>query len=145
MVVFLVVKKLGALHPVDEAGTDALRAVAHGEIVEVTIRRPRNVRHHRLFWAMAGLVWNQLDHQQYPTVEHLVTRIKIAVGHSDRLEFEGGIVAFIPRSIAFHKMDQVEFSAFYERVCDYVAESILPGVTRADLKDEVERMIGVRD
>jgi len=141
---FLVAKVLGSLRPVDEAGEEVLSHLAHGEIIEITMRRPRNVQHHRLFFALMSLVWQQLDHTEYPTVEDLVTRMKIATGHRDRIEFAGGIVAFVPRSISFANMGQDEFTVFFEQVCDWVAKEILPGVTREDLRLEVEAMIGVR-
>jgi hypothetical protein len=41
-------------------------------------------------------------------------------------------------------MDQTEFSDYYDRVCDVVAEQFLPGVKVAALKAEVESMIGIR-
>ena len=43
----------------------------------------------------------------------------------------------IPKSIAFHAMDQAEFEAFYERVIDVVVSEIIPGLSREDLKREL--------
>ena len=139
------VKNLGALRPVDESGEEAIRSLGQGEIIEVTFRRPRNTKMHRLFWALMSLVWDQLDHKEYPTVETLVTRVKIATGHRDEYTFDGGVVAFVPRSIAFHAMDQPEFERFFEAVCDWVVAYVLPGVSRADLLEEIEVMVGIRD
>ena len=140
----MVVKNLGALRPVDEAGEAAMRSIGQGEIVEVSLRRPRNPQHHRLFWALAALVWEQVQGPEYPTVESLVVRLKIATGHRDEYHFEDGLVAFVPRSIAFHAMDQAEFSQFFDRVCDWVAVNVLPGVTQEDLRRELEEMTGAR-
>ena len=145
MAKFLAAKHLNSLRPVDEAGEDALRKIGQGDIVKVEVRKPRNVQHHRLFWALMSLVWQQLDHEEYPSVEDLVARVKIATGHRQRIEMGNGMVAFIPKSIAFAKMDQTAFSDFYERVCDLIASKILPGISKGDLKREVEIMIGARD
>ena len=141
---FLVVKHLGALRPIDEAGEAVLQKLGQGEVVEIGLRRPRNIRHFRLFWALMSLVWEQVQGPEYPTVESLVVRLKIATGHRDELRFAGGVVAFVPRSISFAAMDQIEFDAFYNRVCDWVAANVLPGVTQEDLKREIEEMIGAR-
>ena len=141
---FLAVKHLNALRPVDESGEVALYSLGQGEVIEVEFRRKRNMKHHRLFWALMSLVWDQLDHTEYPTVETLVTRVKVATGHRDEYEFDNGLVAFVPRSIAFHAMDQAEFERFFEIVCDWVAANVLPGVSQAELLEEIEVMIGAR-
>ena len=145
MAKFLAIKKLSALYPVDASGEAIMRSIKQGEIVEISLRRPRNVQHHRLFWALMTLVWENIENTEYPTVEDLVTRVKIETGHRHRIEFEGGLVAFVPKSIAFHNMSQDEFSAFFERVCDWIAVNVLPGVTKEDLQQEIETMTGIRD
>jgi hypothetical protein len=96
-----------------------------------------------MFWALMSLVWENQDTVRYPTVDDLVAAIKIAAGHRTRIELPNGEIGFIPGSIAFHKMDQAAFSDFYDRVCDLIAKHFLPGVSSADLKREVEIMIGL--
>jgi len=135
-------KQLGAFRPVDEAGSEALRRIPNGAIVSVELKRPRNIRFHRMYFALVTLVWEQLDEQRYPTAEELHSAIKIAAGLRTRIELPDGTVGFIPGSIAFHKMTAAEFDAFYDRVCNLVAKHFLPGVTNAELKREVEAMIG---
>lgn len=140
---FLASKHLGSLRPCDEAGEVALRGMGQGETVMIEMRRPRNIKHHRMFWALMTIVWDNMDHERYPSVEDLVAAIKISAGLRTRIELPNGEVGFIPGSIAFHKMDQVEFGKFYDRVCDLIAKYFLPGVSTDDLRAEVETMIGV--
>ena len=120
-----------------------MRKLGQGEVVMIEMKRPRNVKHHRMFWALMSLVWENMDSPRYPTVDDLVSAIKIAAGHRTRIELPNGEIGFIPGSIAFHKMDQAAFSDFYDRVCDLIAKHFLPGVSSADLKREVEIMIGL--
>ena len=120
-----------------------MRKLGQGEVVMIEMKRPRNVKHHRMFWALMSLVWENMDSARYPTVDDLVSAIKIATGHRTRIELPNGEIGFIPGSIAFHKMDQAAFSDFYDRVCDLIAKHFLPGVSSADLKREVEIMIGL--
>lgn len=141
---FLATKHLGSLRPADQAGEDALRKVGQGELVSIEIKRPRNIKHHRMYWALVTLVWENMDGDRYPTAEDLHAAIKIAAGLRTRIELPDGSVGFIPGSIAFHKMDQAAFGEFYDRVCDLIAKHFLPGVTKADLKREVESLVGVR-
>jgi len=140
---FLVSKHLNSLRPVDEGGEDALRKIGQGELVMVEVKRPRNLKHHRLYWALVSLVWQNMDGDRYPTAEDLHSAIKIAAGLRTMIQLPDGTVGFIPGSIAFHKMDQTAFSEFYDRVCDLVAKHFLPGVTVLELKNEVAAMIGV--
>ena len=145
---FLVAKVLGKLQTVDGAGEEVLRTIKQREIVEIELRRPRNVRHHRLFWSLVTLVWEQIDDQErFPTIEDLVTEIKILTGHYTRRDMvvEGKRYPVLtPKSISFAAMDQTTFSAFFERVCDWVVTDILPGVSRDDLRDELETMTGIK-
>ena len=138
------VKALRSLHPADEAAEAVIQKLGRGELVEITLRRPRNIRFHRLFYGLMNLVWQNIDRDEYPTVDALVTRIKIATGHRDEYHFGDGVVAYVPRSISFAAMDETEFSEFFERVADWVAQSVLPGVTSDELRAEIEPMIGVR-
>ncbi len=139
---FLAAKHLGSLRPVDAAGEEILHRLGNGQLVEIEIRRPRNIRFHRLYFALVTLVWEQLDETRYPTPEDLHEAIKIAAGLRRRIVLPDGTIGFIPGSIAFHKMDDTEFSAFFDRVCNLVAKHFLPGVTDTELKAEVEIMIG---
>ena len=139
-----VVKTPGALRPADILGDEAFAKIKNGAMVMVEITRPRNLQHHRLYWALVAKVWDNIDNDRYPTVNDLHGDIKIAVGLRTRIELPDGTVGFMPGSIAWAKMGQDEFSAFYERVCDAVAKWFLPGVTSEDLRAEVESMIGIR-
>lgn len=144
----LLAKKLNALYPVGDADRDALNRIGQGEIVSVELRKPRNVKHHRLFWALMSLVWQQLDHDKYPDVESLVTEVKIITGHYTRRDIvvDGTRYPVLtPSSISFAAMDQIAFSDFFEKVCDWVARDVLPGVQRADLVRELEIMTGITD
>lgn len=144
MAKFLAIKHFGSLRPADEQGEAALRNIKQGATVTVEMRRPRNPKHHRMFWALMTIVHSNMDGDRYPTVEDLVAAVKIAAGLRTRIELPNGEVGFIPGSIAFHNLDQSGFDEFYDRVCDLIAKHFLPGVTSNDLKREVEIMIGVR-
>lgn len=141
---FFAVKHLSALHPVDDTGREVLRKIAGGEPVMIEVRRPRHIKHHRLYWALVSLVWDNMDHDRYQSLQDLHGAIKMSVGLRTRIDLPGGIVGYMPGSIAWGSMDQDQFSAFYERVCDAVAKWFLPGVTSEDLRAEVESMIGIR-
>lgn len=138
----LLQKHLGSLRPVDEAGQEALQKLANGATVMVELKQPRNARHHRLYWALMSVVCQ--NQERYPDTYTLHSAIKIAAGIRTEFELPNGVKGYIPGSVSFSKMDQTEFSAFYDKVCDLVAKHFLPGVTSEQLKREVEEMIGAR-
>lgn len=144
MAKFLAQKHLGSLRPADDAGEAALRKIGNGEVVQIELKRPRNIKHHRLFFALMNVVHSNMDEARYPTVDDLVSAIKIAAGLRTRIVLPNGEVGFIPGSIAFHKMSQDDFSAFYERVVDLICKHFLPGVESDALREEVEIMCGLR-
>lgn len=139
---FVARKHLGSLRPVDDAGEEALSKIAQGDLVMVEVKRPRNIKFHRMYWALVTIVWQQLDEYRYPTADDLHAAIKIAAGLRTRIVLPDGTIGFIPGSIAFNKMSQDDFSAFFDRVCNLIAKHFLPGVTDAELRAEVETLIG---
>ncbi len=135
------------LRATDEEGERMLQRLPAGELIEVDVRRPRNLKMHRLFYALMNLVWANVPHDTYPTVDSLIVRMKIDTGHRTEMRFptEGGFVtAYIPRSISFATMAQDEFDAFYQRCCDWVVREVIPGITNEELLAEIEPMIGAR-
>lgn len=139
----LLIKHFNSLRPVDQAGEEAFSRYGHGDVVSVEIKKPRNLAFHRLYWALLTIVHDNLDGDRYPTVEDLHAAIKIAVGLRTQIELPDGTIGFIPGSIAFHKMDDLEFGKFFNRVCDLVAKHFLSGVNDADLRMEVQQITGI--
>lgn len=124
----------------DPAAAEWLRKVKHGTYV--TIERPkspRNVQHHRLFFALVNLVFENQEH--YETVEHLLTAMKIGLGHCDTLTMKDGGVAYLPKSISFAKMSQEQFNEFYDRAIALVVRHFLPGVTDEEVRRQVEELV----
>lgn len=133
-------KEFGALRPVDAAGKDLIDHIGKGELVKVKISRPRNAGHHRKFFALLNLVFENQEH--YPTLDHMLVALKVALGHCDTVILKNGQTAFIPRSISFAKMDQTEFEAFWDKACQIITKHFLPGVTKAQLEREVLELMG---
>ena len=79
MAKFLALKHLNSLRPATDDGLDALRHIANGELVTIELRRPRNIKHHRMFWALMTIVHDNMDHERYPTVEDLTAAV-MAIG-----------------------------------------------------------------
>lgn len=133
-------KHHGALRPENAAAVAAVEKIANGATVKVSISQPRNMKHHRLFWALMRLVWENQEH--YENVDHMVVALKVALGHCDTVITKDGGTAYIPKSISFAKMDQTAFNEFWDRCLHLICKYFLPGADREELTREVYRMIG---
>lgn len=135
----LLERSLTGLSPADELAKEALRGYKRGELIRVKMTRVRNPRHHRLFFALIGLVYENQD--RYQSLEHMLTALKVALGHCETVICKDGKVAYLPKSISFAKMDQTEFDAFFNNTVDLVCKHFLPGVQSDDLRREVMDMV----
>ena len=116
-----------SLWPIDEPGQDVVSRLPQREYVKVNVTRPRNLAHHRKFFAMLNLVFANQD--KYDQFNHFFAALKIGLGHCETVVLGNGAVTYLPKSISFSKMDQTEFDKFYNDACDLVARRFLPTVT----------------
>lgn len=134
--------KGGRLVAADALSAEDLAGIREGETVRAQITRPRNIGHHRWFWALMTAVYHaQQEPVAYPTVQHMVRALKIALGLFDTWRVNGRDVLEL-RSISFAKMSQDEFSQFSERAVELVLTRIVPHVQRADLEARILDILG---
>ncbi len=95
-------------------------------------RRPRNINHHRKFFALLRLAV-----ENWPveiTQEALLGLIKIKIGHANPVQSADGTIHYIPRSINFESLDQQEFEPFYDSALKLIATAL--GVDPGTLNQE---------
>lgn len=129
-------KSLGGLQAGDEQAADALRKFAVGVDVWVEVRKARNVRFHRLYFALLSMTFE--NQERYTNFEHFRKAVQIAAGHVEEFVTLDGEVLLQPKSIAFDKMDELEFQVVFSaamRVC----AKILGDMDLRDLEQEVLR------
>lgn len=128
------VRTIGGLAPVDDASREALGAYGNGEILRAKLYRDRNPRHHRLFFGLLKLVFD--NQQRYLSTEALRFAITIQAGYVEEIRLSGDRVALKPKSIAFSKMDQHEFKLFYDAALKAIPE-LLPELAGVDWEREL--------
>lgn len=125
------------LLPSNHDAEEEYKKLTVGQQVQVVIKKPRNLLHHRKWWALISLIYE--NQTRYETKEQLVAALKFYLGHVDTfLLKDGTTTGFIPRSISFAKMSQSEFDAFYEKTLDFFAEKVIPGLDKEATRSEVE-------
>lgn len=124
------------LIPLDLHDLEALRQVCGaGEIVSTDIKKARNLRFHRLFFALLqAVVANQ---ERHSNVEDLLVELKLKVGHYQEHVTAKGEMVYVPKSISFDRMDELEFREFFRKAVVALAE-MFPGIGDIDtIADEI--------
>ena len=131
-------RTFSGLEPVEPG---SLRHIKRGDVVTCDVRRPRNPKRHRWYWALISIVHSNLPEPlaaKYPRPENLVDALKVLTGWCDTFWLPDGREVIRPRSIAFHAMSEPDFAAFCERCMDLVSKYLLPGVNPDDLRREID-------
>jgi hypothetical protein len=97
--------------------------------------KPRNLKFHKKFFGLLNMVFE--NQEQYTNVDHLRKDLTIEAGFYDVRYDLHGIEVREPKSISFAKMDDNEFSEFYNRVVDVVVKWL--GVDKQDVLDNIEQ------
>jgi hypothetical protein len=98
---------------VDEAAFEKLRMNTE---YKCDLRKARNPDHHRKGFALINLIFD--SQEKYLTMEDMLTELKLMVGWYREHVRSNGDLVYLPKSISFADMDQLEFETFYDRVLD---------------------------
>lgn len=130
-----IVRRGGVLEPVDADDSPWIP----GDMVEVSVTKPRNQAHHRKFWALVTFLAQNFDEDK----DHMADICKLCAGHYTKVYFNNGDFRPVTKSIAFSAMDQVEFNKFYKRCIDGLVQKFLPNAwgTAEDLERCADKVL----
>jgi hypothetical protein len=107
-------RTVGGLKPCDDYGIEVLRKIKMGEVIQCELNKPRNLAHHRKFWALLNVFWAAAG--EWSSAYAVLIELKVRLGHVQKVVIrETGEIVSVPRSISFASMDQMAFEEFYER------------------------------
>lgn len=134
-------RRLGMLAaPASEEAVWELLSVADGDyFLSKGIRRPRNIKQLRQFWALMGLVAANDDSYQNKDTEAVRRDIFTVIGEMEEWNDRWGQKQTRPKSIAFESMEQTEFNNLYTRCVNVVCQ--WTGSQPKEIQDEVFAMI----
>ena len=118
---------------------ELLQGIGDGRGVMVTIRRPRNPKHHRLLFAMIRKVMDNTD--RWASEDALLDDLKLATGlFTTRINMLTKIPYAVPLSISFASMSQEKFRVWFDRVIHILATDVL-GCSSEELHAEIREMV----
>lgn len=144
MPINLILIKSGNSLVADDAVTmEMLAKVPNGTSVRAVLTIPRNIKHHRLLFALLNTVYEAQPHpKRFPTVYHVLDALKEATGHVEEYIDIQGNIKFKPKSIDFANMCQIEFSQWFESAVDVILQYVLPNCEKAGLEEQIMNMLG---
>lgn len=92
------------------------KLVPNGQAGIFTLQRKRNPKFHNLAMSFFRRVFENQD--KYDTVEGLMLEVKLRCGHYDEHITVNGNVIYVPRSVSFAEMDELEFQTFMQKAID---------------------------
>ena len=128
------------LMPWGDGAYEAKMKLKIGKVYKATIKKPRNPKLHKKYFALIHCAWAFLKERQtaffHENVELFRKTVEVAAGHCDKV-YSVKLKEWVdvPKSIAFDKMDEDEFSDLYERVKDVLFEVFLRGITEEEFMD----------
>lgn len=128
------IRRGNCLVPADYNSEDWLNAIPEGKEVLIDWRKPRHPENHRHFFAILRLACDQLD--AYSDTESLLDALKIGCNHVRPVMKANGDMIFLPKSINFSAMGELEFQRFKNRAL-YVLSQIL-GYDATTLLPEID-------
>jgi hypothetical protein len=130
---------LRGLEPDNDLSRHAMSKLKLGDAVRVEIKRPRNLRWHRRYWALVSLIADNTE-RYVPDDIHALLKLRCGCR---RLIVDSRGQHWIPDSISFNRMSHDEWVAFWDRVVEYVDTELLPGVGKETLARELADLVGV--
>ena len=118
----------GAMYPAYGSDYETAKKIKVGEEYQCEIKQPRNLKHHRKYFALLRLGYSNQDWTESEEIYRKVTQIK--AGYCQVLNIPGhDEPLLIPDSIRFSKMDQEQFSELYKAVLHVIENEL-------DMSDE---------
>jgi hypothetical protein len=117
-------KKQGALVPSLPMDEEKLARWKYGDILTCEVKKKRNGKFHRKFFALMNFVYD--NQERYNDFDDFMFEIKLKCGLFSKHITTKGKMIYIPKSISFKNMDEMEFEAFYSKAIDAVLKDFIP-------------------
>lgn len=131
------------LVPLYDSDLDLKKRLKVGSTVKCKISNPRNYEHHKKFFALLRLTFDNLpcnlaEYWHIHNEEDMLRRFKRDLGYYTSTLNERGEREIEYQSISFSAMEQHEFERFYNQCIDLVLFKYIKGIDKQDLITEIE-------
>jgi hypothetical protein len=136
------IKHGNALHPASEPDRMQLKKLKSGHPVRLTLRRVRNYEHHKKYFALLNLAFENWEPPTTTYVPYEVHKdfdrfrkdVIILAGYYDATYRVDGSVRLEAKSISFANMDQDSFDKLYEATLEAIRTHAFKNMSDTDLQ-----------
>ena len=121
MKLYLTKNENGQFIPAFNSDYESAKKIKSGETVEATIVRPRNIKFHRKFFALLNMGFS--NQEKYACFEDYRAVFIMKTGNYKVIETDKGVV-YLPKSISFAAMDELEFAELYSKLIDVLIKEL---------------------
>jgi len=121
MKIYLIKNDTGQFVPAYNSGYEKAKRFKPGETVLADITKPRNLGFHRKFFALLNMGFE--NQEKYDNFEDYRAVFIMKAGYYKMIETDRGVV-YLPKSISFGSMDEVEFQELYNRMIDVLIKEL---------------------
>ena len=132
---YLIKASTGGYYPADTESRDKSDKLKIGETYKVKYSKPRNYAFHKKYFALLGLAFD--NQEKYDCSEAFRDAVTMQAGHYATYTSFSGKIGYMPKSISFAKMDEIEFGALYEKTINVILKYVMVGST----VEEIERVL----
>jgi|GEM_PF-2725247 len=130
-------RTIGGYAPADNRTEERSNKFKLDELVGTKFEKIRAPRHHRFYFAMLRQVLKQQEY--YKSESHLLHGLKLYFGMiENEVILKDGRTTYELESIAFNRMDEIRFTELVKKTKDFIAAEVLPGITEAEMRREIE-------
>lgn len=132
------------IQPVSDEDKQKWGTIEYGEVFECRGLDQRNVKHHRKFFAMVNLAFQNMPEQydnHFPTPEHLREELIKRAGYYTKYTNFKGETEYKAESIRFDNMGQAKFEQLYSDVLDVIIKWLIP-IEKDKLDQEILNFMG---
>lgn len=124
--------------PDEEVQELVWKLVPLGEEAVFSLKKGRNPRFHNLAMSFFKEIFANQD--RYDVFEDFLTEVKLRCGHYTEHVTVKGVVIYIPKSVSFSEMKELEFQAFMKKAIDVCLKHFCQGWKEEDLRRIATRL-----
>jgi hypothetical protein len=128
----------GVLLPSDDECIEAMNKIKNGTEIMIEYKQKRNVKFHRKAFALLNLVLKNQD--KYSNINDLLVEFKLKSGHYEEHITTKGKIIYVPKSIAFSEMDELEFNELYSKFIDIALQQFI-SMSKEELEQQIINFI----
>lgn len=128
--------------PSSDEDYEKVRKFKAGEVYKGDIKKPRNIKFHRKFFALINTIYDIQRH--FDNIKALRYWLTMKAGYFQLFIAPNGENVYIPDSISFDKMDGIAFEDLFNKVIDIAIshDKICLGNTQKEIEHQVDKVLG---